>query len=60
MTIPSCWYLWPDSSQAEHTGPHAAYEEYAEHEENAEGDDLVHFVARDFAEFMRLVFAKKG
>ena len=31
-----------------------------EHEENAGGVDLVHFVARDFAEFTKLVFAKKG
>lgn len=36
MTIPSCYYLWPSASHAEHHGDHEAHGE--EHEESEEGE----------------------
>lgn len=35
VTIPSCWYLWPDSSHAEHSGGHG-HDEHGEGEEGGE------------------------
>ncbi|KAF2158631.1 hypothetical protein M409DRAFT_61471 [Zasmidium cellare ATCC 36951] len=36
VTPPSCWYLWPDTSHAEHHGDHA---EHGEHEESEKPDE---------------------
>ncbi|KAK4505100.1 hypothetical protein PRZ48_003063 [Zasmidium cellare] len=36
ITPPSCWYLWPDTSHAEHHDDHGAHDE---HEESEGGED---------------------
>ncbi|GAB7351137.1 hypothetical protein MBLNU459_g1594t1 [Dothideomycetes sp. NU459] len=33
VTIPSCWYLWPEASHGEAHGAHGAHAEHAEHAE---------------------------